>query len=153
MEAEAPPAFVPAVLVAPETMVPKKPRAKRRVPRRRAGAIEIEASGVTVRIGDGASPATITAVIRALKDAGDNRLAHRNREAQRRRSVCLPRRRNHPHRRRPFAKPDRRPAALGLCPSATQGRGLRTAVTVIRRHRQNHGRFNGRKARAEDVGN
>jgi transposase len=63
-------AFVPAV-IAPEPAPPKEPksRAKRRAPRRRAGAIEIEASGVTVRFGDGASPATITAVIRALKDA------------------------------------------------------------------------------------
>lgn len=71
MEAEAPPAFVPAVLVAPETVAEKeqKSRAKQRAPRRQAGAIEIEASGITVRFGDGASPATITAVIRALKDA------------------------------------------------------------------------------------
>jgi len=62
-------AFVPAV-VAPEPATPKEPkppRAKRRAPRRRAAVIELEASGVTVRIGDGASPATITAVIRALK--------------------------------------------------------------------------------------
>jgi transposase len=49
-------------------------------------------------------------------------------EAQRRRPVRLPRRRHHPHRRRPSAKPARRPAALGLCPRATQGRGLRTAL-------------------------
>ncbi len=62
-------AFVPAV-VAPEPAPPKKPttpRAKRRAPRRRTAAIEVEASGVTVRIGDGASSATIAAVIRALK--------------------------------------------------------------------------------------
>ena len=68
LEAVAPPSFVPAVVVAPEPMVTKEPtpRAKR-APRRRAIAIEIEASGVTVRFGDGASPATITAAIRALK--------------------------------------------------------------------------------------
>jgi transposase len=63
------PAFVPAV-VAPEPAPPtepKPPRAKRREPRRRTAAIEVEASGVTVRIGDGASSATIAAVIRALK--------------------------------------------------------------------------------------
>jgi transposase len=34
-----------------------------------AAAIELEASGVTVRIGDGTSPAMIAAVIRALKAA------------------------------------------------------------------------------------
>src|SRR5690606_6986932 len=52
MEAEAPPAFVPAVLVAPEPLAEKgqKPRAKRRAPRRRTASIEVEASGVTVRI-------------------------------------------------------------------------------------------------------
>ncbi len=69
LEVETPPSFVPAVVVAPEPMVAKEPppRAKRRAPRRRAVAIELEASGVTVRIGDGASPATIAAVIGALK--------------------------------------------------------------------------------------
>lgn len=62
-------AFVPA-LVAPEPATQKElkpPRAKRRAPRRRTASIEVEASGVTVRIGDGASSATIAAVIRALK--------------------------------------------------------------------------------------
>jgi transposase len=62
-------AFVPAV-VAPEPATPqepKPPRTKRRAPRRRTAAIEVEASGITVRIGDGASSATIAAVIRALK--------------------------------------------------------------------------------------
>ncbi|QPC96035.1 transposase (plasmid) [Mesorhizobium sp. INR15] len=65
LEAEAPPGFVPAVVVAPEPMAAKEPR--RRAPRRCVAAIELEASGVTVRIGDGTSPATIAAVIRALK--------------------------------------------------------------------------------------
>ena len=63
-------AFVPALVVAPEPAPPKEPkppRAKRRAPRRRTAAIEVEASGITVRIGDGASPATIAAVIGALK--------------------------------------------------------------------------------------
>jgi transposase len=72
-EAEAPPSFVPAV-ISPEAMA-KKPapaqpphrRARRAPLRRREAAIELEASGVTVRIGDGASPATIAAVIGALK--------------------------------------------------------------------------------------
>ena len=69
LEAERPPTFVPAVVVTPEPIGAKdpKPRAKRRSPRRRAAAIELEASGVTVRIGDGASPATIAAIIGALK--------------------------------------------------------------------------------------
>lgn len=72
LEAEAAPTFVPAVVVAPEPMAAKepKPRAKRRASRRRhAAAIELETSGVTMRIGDGASPATIAAVIGALKGA------------------------------------------------------------------------------------
>lgn len=69
LETEATPTFVPAVLVAPELGVAKESaaRAKRRAPRRHAAAIEMEASGVTVRIGDGTSPAMIAAVIRALK--------------------------------------------------------------------------------------
>ena len=69
LEAEAPPTFVPAVVVAPEPVEMKdpKPRTKRRAARRRTAAIELEASGVTVRIGDGTSPAIIAAVIRALK--------------------------------------------------------------------------------------
>ena len=41
---------------------PKPPRAKRRAPRQRIVAIEMEASGVTVRIGDGTSFPTIAAV-------------------------------------------------------------------------------------------
>jgi len=71
LEAEAPPAFVPAVVGGPEPAAASVPasRPKRRAPRRRAAAIELEASGVTVRIGDGASPATIAAVIAALKGA------------------------------------------------------------------------------------
>ena len=66
------PAFVPAV-IAPELMAepaPTKPprrRARRTSSRRRAAGIEVEAAGVTVRIGDGASLTTIAAVIGALK--------------------------------------------------------------------------------------
>lgn len=69
LEAEAPPTFVPAVVVAPELGVAKEPtaRAKRRAPRKHAAAIEMEASGVTMRIGNGTSPAVIATVIRALK--------------------------------------------------------------------------------------
>ena len=65
------PAFVPAV-IAPE---PVAQSASTKLPRRRGrrsssfrvAAIELEAAGVTVRIGDGASPTTIAAVIGALK--------------------------------------------------------------------------------------
>lgn len=44
---------------------------------------------------------------RRWRALGDDRLAYRNREAQWRRPRCLPRRRHHPHRRRPSAKPAR----------------------------------------------
>lgn len=57
------PKFVPAV-VEPE---PTKRQRRRSV--RSAAAIELEIVGVTVRIGDGARPRTIAAVIRALKGA------------------------------------------------------------------------------------
>jgi transposase len=55
-------AFVPAV-VAPEPAGLKR-QAR---PRRRPAAIELETAGVMVRICDGASPATIAAVIGALR--------------------------------------------------------------------------------------
>lgn len=65
------PAFVPAV-VAPEPVTAAEPpaappRRKRRSRPRRAAAIEIDVAGVTVTIENGASPATIAAVIGALK--------------------------------------------------------------------------------------
>ena len=66
------PAFVPAV-IAPEPEVeaaaakPASRRPRRASPRRRAAGIEVEAAGVTVRIGDGVAPSTIVAVIDALK--------------------------------------------------------------------------------------
>lgn len=68
LEAETP-AFVPAIVAAAESAAAREPepRPKRRVPRRSAAAIELEAWGVTVRIGEGASPATIAAMIAALK--------------------------------------------------------------------------------------
>lgn len=70
--AAAPQVFVPAV-IAPESeaqpaaAMPSSRRAKSASPRRRAAGIEVKAAGVTVRIGDGVSPATIAAVISALK--------------------------------------------------------------------------------------
>lgn len=70
--AEALPAFVPAVIAPqpaaaePEPAKPPRRRAKR-APRRRAAAIEVDVAGVKVTIENGASPATIAAVIGALK--------------------------------------------------------------------------------------
>ena len=55
------PAFVPAVVE------PAAPKRRRRHSSSAGPAIELEIGGVTVRIGDGARPATVTAVIRALK--------------------------------------------------------------------------------------
>ena len=72
------PVFVPAMIAAelePEpAKPPRKARASSRPKRRRtrsAGdvAIKMEAAGVTIWIDDGASPATIAAVIGALKGA------------------------------------------------------------------------------------
>lgn len=63
--------FVP-VVVAPEPVDAKEPklsRSQRRAPRARAAAIELATAGVTVKICNGASPATIAAVIGALKGA------------------------------------------------------------------------------------
>lgn len=65
------PAFVPAV-VAPEVAPASEPsatrsRPKRRTRQRRAAAIEVDVAGVRVTIENGASPATIAAVIGALK--------------------------------------------------------------------------------------
>lgn len=65
------PAFVPAV-VAPEPAPASEPsappsRPKRRGRQRRAAAIEIEVAGARVTIENGASPATIAAVLGALK--------------------------------------------------------------------------------------
>lgn len=70
--AEAVPAFVPAV-IAPEPVPAAEspaasPRRKRRSRHhRRAAAIEIDVAGVKVTIENGASPATIAAVLGALK--------------------------------------------------------------------------------------
>ena len=66
------PAFVPAVVVpepAPGGEPPPaaSPRRKRRLRARRNASIEIDVAGVKVAIENGASPATIAAVIGALK--------------------------------------------------------------------------------------
>ncbi|MCW1838743.1 IS66-like element accessory protein TnpA [Prosthecomicrobium hirschii] len=61
-------AFVPAVVAPAPRKSRRLGRPKRGPGRKAAGAaIEVEASGVTVRIGDGASPALVAAVIGALK--------------------------------------------------------------------------------------
>ena len=69
--AEAMPAFVPAVATPELAFAPKRPapmsRSKRRTRQRRAAAIEIDVAGVRVTIENGASPATIAAVLGALK--------------------------------------------------------------------------------------
>lgn len=69
LEAEAPPTFVPAVMVAPEPVETKdsKPRTKRRAARRRSAAIELEIDGIAMRVCRGADAKTVAAVIRALK--------------------------------------------------------------------------------------
>ena len=62
-------AFVPAVVVRPPSVASRvEPRVRRRRSSRTAsGAIELEIDGVVVRVGSGAAPKTIAAVIRALK--------------------------------------------------------------------------------------
>jgi len=57
------PKFVPAVLEPEPAQRRRRPRAPG------VAAIELEIDGVTVRIGDGARPRTIAAVILALKGA------------------------------------------------------------------------------------
>ncbi len=68
------PTFVPAVITPevatePKPFKPPRSQMKRGRRRRRAAAIEIDLDGVRVTIENGASPATIAAVISALKSA------------------------------------------------------------------------------------
>lgn len=72
--AETLPAFVPAVIAPQPTVAPaeagaplRSGRRKQRPQRQRAAAIEIDVGGVKVTIENGASAATIAAVIGALK--------------------------------------------------------------------------------------
>ena len=62
----APPMFVPAVMEPTEPSTTVSPRRGRRR-RSRSDGIELEIAGVEVRVGAGAKPRTIEAVIRALK--------------------------------------------------------------------------------------
>ena len=65
------PAFVPAIVTAEPALAEEppaaSPRRKRRLRHRRGASIEIDVAGVKVAIENGASPATIAAVIGALK--------------------------------------------------------------------------------------
>jgi len=63
------PLFVPAVIGAPlpERAVPERKRNRRRQTDRISGIIAVEIDGVTVRVGRGAEPKTVAAVLRALK--------------------------------------------------------------------------------------
>jgi len=64
----APPMFVPAIVESAEPDPPAPVKTRRRVRRRpSADGIELEIAGVDVRIGSGAKPQAIEAVIRALK--------------------------------------------------------------------------------------
>lgn len=75
--AETSPAFVPAVIApepvaaatAPAPSQPSRRRVRRPLSRRKVAAIEVDVAGVKVTIENGASPATIAAVIGALKGA------------------------------------------------------------------------------------
>jgi len=65
-----PVSFVPAVVAAAADQEPgarPEPRARRGRRRASASGIELEINGVAVRVGPGASPQAIAAVIRALK--------------------------------------------------------------------------------------
>ena len=59
--------FVPAVIEAPAVEPGPEPRPRRSRRRSAASGIELEIGGVTVRVGAGASPKAIAAVIGALK--------------------------------------------------------------------------------------
>jgi transposase len=70
LEAVGAPAFVPAVIMRESTTEPetvKRSRVRTGLARRRGAAIAIDVDGVKVTIENGASPATIAAVIGALK--------------------------------------------------------------------------------------
>ncbi|MER8823057.1 transposase [Mesorhizobium sp. M0991] len=61
------PAFVPAVVTAPEPVARHPPKQRKRQATRDAGMIELEIDGVAMRVGRGADTKTVAAVIRALK--------------------------------------------------------------------------------------
>ncbi|WP_246677321.1 MULTISPECIES: transposase [unclassified Mesorhizobium] len=61
------PAFVPAVVGAPEPIARRPPKQRNRKDTRDAGVIELEIDGIAMRVGRGADTKTVAAVIRALK--------------------------------------------------------------------------------------
>jgi len=61
------PAFVPAVVMAPEPVAKGRPKQRQRKAARAGGVIELEIDGISMRVGRGADTRTVTAVIRALK--------------------------------------------------------------------------------------
>ena len=61
------PAFVPAVVAAPEPVARHPSKQRKRKATRDAGVIELEIDGIAMRVGRGADAKTVTAVIRALK--------------------------------------------------------------------------------------
>ena len=67
LDRPAAPLFVPAVIERPVVEPALEPRPRRSRRRSAASGIELEIGGVTVRVGAGASPKAIAAVIRALK--------------------------------------------------------------------------------------
>ena len=61
------PMFAPAVLEVPTQSVAKEPEPRARRNKSGNGAIELEIGGAIIRIASGTDPATITAVINAVK--------------------------------------------------------------------------------------
>ena len=61
------PAFVPAVVAAPEPVARHASKQRKRKATRDANVIELEIDGIAMRVGRGADTKTVTAVIRALK--------------------------------------------------------------------------------------
>ncbi|WP_192182897.1 IS66-like element accessory protein TnpA [Mesorhizobium amorphae] len=61
------PAFVPAVVTAPEPVARHPSKQRKRKATRDAGVIELEIDGIAMRVGRGADAKTVEAVIRALK--------------------------------------------------------------------------------------
>ncbi|MER9338966.1 transposase [Mesorhizobium sp. M0293] len=61
------PAFVPAVVTAPEPVAKRPAKQRKRQATRDAGMIELEIDGIAMRVGRGADTKTVAAVIRALK--------------------------------------------------------------------------------------
>lgn len=155
LEAETAPAFVPAIVVAPEPIAAKgpQPRAKRRAPRRRVVAIELEASGVTVRTGSSSldlsvnseigicrsPPRLRTSSLTPQRERWSRDIAYRKAEERRRdcgfrpggRSSLFRRSRQLGSEHAPRYPVDRRPVRSGgrLWPTAALLKAARAATT------------------------